>query len=112
MNTSTTLSDAQIAAIAQAVTLAVVAALHTGSEPASQVTQSAPDAPTTYQARSKSAKAKVHAEIRKINVRYDMKLAGGSRKVSDLPAAERKAYDAEVAAAWKAAPRTVTVTKA
>jgi hypothetical protein len=79
-----------------------------GTEPADQA-PTAPAKDETYRVRTDRQKVASHAKIQAVNVRWDMKLAGGSRKVSDLTKVERTAYDAEIRACWtKPAGKTVT----
>lgn len=100
-----TQKKALVAQITAQVTAQVLAALDLDTEtPAQPKADASPE--KAY--RSKTAKANAHAAIAKINRAYDLKLAGGSRKVSDLSAKERAAYDAEVKAVWATAPKTRT----
>lgn len=95
---SITLTDAQVAALAP-----LLAALTVGTEPADQA-----PAPAGKVYRSAATKARAHDRIWGINTAYNLKLAGGTRKVSDLDADERACYDAEIKAVWAAARKTRT----
>lgn len=100
-----------LAALAPAIAAAVEAAVanvavqpEAGSAPA--VTAPAAE---SYRVRTDRQKDASHRKIAEVNTRWDMKLVGGTRKVSDLSATERVQYDAEVKACWtKPAGKTVT----
>lgn len=108
MNTITLTTDALAQIIADAIAKAQTVAVQpeAATEPASQ----APTAPAdSYRVRTDRQKVASHKRIADVNVRWNMKLAGGSRKVSDLTPTERAQYDAEVKACWtKPAGKTVT----
>lgn len=107
MNTITLTTDALAQIIADAIAKAQTVAVQpeAGTEAASQ----APTAPAdTYRVRTDRQKDASHKRIAAVNTRWDMKLVGGSRKVSDLTPTERVQYDAEVKACWtKPAGKTV-----
>jgi len=63
----------------------------------------------SYRERTDRQKEASHRKVAEVNARWNMKLAGGSRKVSDLSATDRKKYDAEIRACWtKGAGKTIT----
>ena len=97
-----------VAEITSTVTAQVLARLDLDTKtPAAD--QPKADAEKSYKVRTDRQKEASHRKIAEVNARWNMKLAGGSRKVSDLSAAERKQYDAEIKACWtKPAGKTVT----
>lgn len=99
MNTIT-LTDAQVLALAPL--FAAVGVVLDGTAPA---VETAPAKPAKGY-RSAATKARAHDRIWGINTAYNLKLAGGTRKVSDLDADERACYDAEIKAVWAAARKT------
>lgn len=78
-------------------------------------TESAPKAPKAKKAdkpakayRSASGKERAKKACAELAVKYDLKVAGGTRTFKSLSAKEQEAYRAEQKAIWAAVPKTRT----